>query len=67
MCNLGESIFKEGFEQGFAQGIEQGKIKSVIEHTKNVMKNCNVDLNKAMDMLKLPEDIRQIVIEELKK
>ena len=63
MCNLGESILKEGF----AQGIKQGKIKSAIEHTKNVMKNCNVDLNKAMDMLKLSEEIRQIVIEELKK
>ena len=28
MCNLGESILKEGFEQGLKQGIEQGEIKS---------------------------------------
>ena len=59
MCNLGESILKEGFEQG--------KIKSAIEYTKNVMKNYHVDLNKAMELLELPEDIRQIVIEELEK
>ena len=37
MCNLGESILKEGFEQGLKQGIEQGEIKSAIEHTKNLM------------------------------
>ena len=63
MCNLGESILKEGLEQG----ITQEKIKSAIEHTKNLMESANIDINKAMDMLKLPEDIRQIVIEELKK
>ena len=63
MCNLGESILKEGFEQG----IKQGKIKSAIKHTKNVMKNCNVDINKALEILELPENIRQVVIEELKK
>ena len=57
MCNLGESILKEG--------MKQGKIKSAIEHTKNVMKNCNVDMNKAMDMLKLPENIKEVVIKEL--
>lgn len=55
MCNLSESVLKEG------------EIKSAIEHTKNLMKNCNVDINKALEILELPKDIRQIVIEELKK
>ena len=55
MCNLSESVLKEG------------EIKSAIEHTKNLMESADIDINKAMDMLKLPEDIRQIVIEELKK
>ena len=71
MCNLGESILKEGFEQGLKQGlkqgIEQGEIKSAIEHTKKLMKNCDVDVNKALDILELPKDIREIVIKELKK
>ena len=67
MCNLGESILKEGFEQGLKQGIEQGEIKSAIEHTKNLMESANIDINKAMNMLKLPENIKEIVIKELKK
>ncbi|MCH4286793.1 hypothetical protein DXA09_14740 [Absiella sp. AM54-8XD] len=67
MCNLGESILKEGFEQGLKQGIEQGEIKSAIEHTKNLMESANIDINKAMNMLKLPENIKEVVIKELKK
>ena len=71
MCNLSESVLKEGLEQGIQQGLEQGitqeKIKSAIEHTKNLMESANIDINKAMDMLKIPKDIQQIVIEELKK
>ena len=63
MCNLGESILKEGLEQG----IEQGEIKSAIELTKNLMESANIDINKAMNMLKLPKNIREIVIKELKK
>ena len=67
MCNLGESILKEVFEQGLKQGIEQGEIKSAIEHTKNLMESANIDINKAMNMLKLPENIKEVVIKELKK
>ncbi|RGC47092.1 hypothetical protein DW761_15750, partial [Absiella sp. AM29-15] len=63
MCNLSESVLKEGLEQG----IEQGEIKSAIEHTKNLMESANIDISKAMNMLKLPENIKEIVIEELKK
>ncbi|RGC51668.1 hypothetical protein DW761_10170 [Absiella sp. AM29-15] len=59
MCNLSESVLKEG--------LEQGEIKSAIEHTKKLMKNCDVDVNKALDILELPKDIREIVIKELKK
>ena len=67
MCNLGESILKEGFEQGLKQGIEQGEIKSAIEHTEKIMKNCDVDVNKALDILELPEKIKEVVIKELNK
>ena len=59
MCNLSESVLKEG--------LEQGEIKSAIEHTKNLMESANIDINKAMNMLKLPENIKEIVIKELKK
>ena len=67
MCNLSESVLKEGLEQGLKQGIEQGEIKSAIQLTKNLMESANIDMNKAMDMLKLSQEIRQIVIEELSK
>ena len=67
MCNLSESVLKEGMEQGLKQGVEQGEIKSAIQLTKNLMESANVDMNKAMDMLKLSQEIRQIVIEELSK
>ena len=59
MCNLSESVLKEG--------LEQGEIKSAIEHTKNLMESANIDINKAMNMLKLPENIKEVVIKELKK
>ena len=71
MSNLGESIliegFEQGLEQGLKQGIEQGEIKSAIELTKNLMESANIDINKAMNMLKLPENIKEVVIKELNK
>ena len=66
MCNLGESILKEGFEQGLEQGLEQGEIKATIELTKKLMKTTNVSIEKAMDMLELPQEIRPTVIEKIK-
>ncbi len=31
------------------------------------MKNCDVDVNKALDILELPENIKEVVIKELNK
>ncbi|WP_275905097.1 hypothetical protein [[Eubacterium] hominis] len=60
MCNLSEGIRKEAKEEGKLEGKLEGKAEerflSAVEHVKNLM-----------DMLKISEDIRQAVIDEIEK
>ena len=55
MCNLSEGIRKEA------------KFIRTVELVKNLMETGNIEINKALDMLKIPEDIRQAVINEIEK
>ena len=59
MCNLSEGIRKE------AKAEE--RFLSAVEHVKNLMETGNIEINKALDMLKISEDIRQAVINEIEK
>ena len=59
MCNLSEGIRKE------AKAEE--RFLSAVEHVKNLMETGNIEINKALDMLKISEDIRQAVIDEIEK
>ena len=52
--------------KGLKRGLEQGKIKATVELTKKLMKTTNVSIEKAMDMLELPQEIRPTVIEKIK-
>ena len=63
MCNLSEGIRKEAKEEGKAEE----RFLSAVEHVKNLMETGNIEINKALDMLKISEDIRQAVIDEIEK
>ena len=69
MCNLSEGIRKEAKEEGKLEGKLEGKAEerflSAVEHVKNLMETGNIEINKALDMLKISEDIRQAVIDEI--
>ncbi|RGB65690.1 hypothetical protein DW113_11545 [Absiella sp. AM09-45] len=71
MCNLSEGIRKEAKEEGKLEGKLEGKAEerflSAVEHVKNLMETDNIEINKALDMLKISEDIRQAVIDEIEK
>ena len=55
MCNFSEGIRKEA------------KFIRTVELVKNLMETGNIEINKALDMLKISEDIRQAVINEIEK
>ena len=67
MCNFSEGIRKEAKAEGKLEGKAEGKFISTVEHVKNLMETGNIEINKALDMLKISEDIRQIVIDEIEK
>ena len=62
MCNLSDNVFEEGIEAGRAKGREEERIKLI----KNLMQSMNIDMNAAMDALKIPEDERETYIQILK-
>ena len=63
MCNFSEGIRKEAKEEGKLEG----KFISTVEYVKNLMETGNIEINKALDMLKISEDIRQAVIDEIER
>ena len=71
MCNLSEGILQQGIEEGLAQGIKQGlsqgievgKLDSTVQHVKSLMEELpNLDVYKAMDLLKVEEGLRDKVV-----
>lgn len=67
MCNFSEGIRKEAKEEGKLEGKAEGKFIRTVELVKNLMETANIEINKALDMLKISEDIRQAVIKEIEK
>ena len=59
MCNLSEGIRKE------AKAEE--RFLSVVEYTKKLMIKKHINVMEAIDILDIPEDIRQAVINEIEK
>ena len=56
----------KGLEEGRAKGLKEGRIEGRIETltemVKNVMRSLNVEVNEAMNILKIPEDLRNKII-----
>ena len=56
MCNFSKGIYNDGFEEGIKQGIEKETIRSVL----NLMKSLQINIEKAMVLLNLNEDLKAV-------
>ena len=56
MCNLGMAVELKGVVQGITQGIEKGKEQTLLESIKNLMETLNLNVQQAMDALKIPKE-----------
>ena len=58
MCNYSDLVEAKGIKKGLAQGVEQGRIEATVKNIVSLMGSLNLTLDKALDMLGVPEDIR---------
>ena len=63
MCNLSEVIRKEAKEEGKAEE----RFLSAVVYTKKLMVKNHINVMEAIDILDIPDDIRQAVIDEIEK
>ena len=55
MCDYSLGVYDKGVEKGIKEGIKEGIESTLIENIKNVMEGFGVPLEKALDVLKIPE------------
>ena len=75
MCNLSEGIRKEAKEEGKLEGKLEGTLEgkaeerflSAVVYTKKLMVKNHINVMEAIDILDIPDDIRQAVIDEIEK
>lgn len=73
MCNLSQSILDEGIAEGLAKGLAEGRIEGIAEgemkervlNVKSLMKALKIDVDKALEILDISDDLRPIVKEKL--
>ena len=62
MCNLSQNVMElgieKGIEQGIEKGIEKGKIEGLLASIRSLMANTGWPLEKAMEILGVPETDR---------
>lgn len=51
-----KSLTETGYEQGRLAGIEQGKAKTLIKSIDSIMKNLNLDLSKACEIIGVTQE-----------
>ena len=63
MNRLGQMLIDEGMEKGVKKGIEMGIEKgidfSLTDSIKKLMKNTNLTIDQAMNVLEVPDDKRE--------
>ena len=71
MCNLSQGVMalgiEKGIEQGIEQGIERGKAEGLLASIRNLMANTGWSLEKAMEILGVPETDRSKYADLLQK
>lgn len=73
MCNLSDGVWEDGRTQGIAQGITQGIAQGItqgmmdgrLSDIQNLIKNTGWTIEKAMDVLSIPESDRQEYVTRL--
>lgn len=65
MGSLGEWVWEQGLEQGVEQGVEQGTRAATITSIERVAKNLSLSVERAMDVLEIPEAERAAYREAL--
>lgn len=59
MCNVSRGILDKGMALGRKEGITLGMDNSTIAAIKNIMQSLNVSSDRAMDILKVPDEKRE--------
>ena len=59
MNRLGQMLMDEGMKKGIKKGIEKGIELSLTNSIKKLMKNMNLTIDQAMDVLEVPENERK--------
>lgn len=57
MCNYSDLVEAKGIKKG----VEQGRIEATVKNIESLMRSLNLTLDKALDTLGVPEDIRSEV------
>ena len=65
MCEIWEEVRREGIEQGIEQGERNGRFKEQLSSIRNMMKKLGITAEKAMDVLDIPADKRDIYVAQL--
>ena len=65
MCNFSKGIYNDGFEEGIKQGIKQGIEQETIRSVLNLMKSLQINIEKAMVLLELDENMKTICRENI--
>lgn len=63
MCNLSQGIKAEGKAEGIAEGI----IKTTVDHVEALLATGNFDVDSAMEMLKVADDLRPEIKKAMNK
>ena len=64
---LKKESYDDGVEDGIEIGKEQERESASVEYVINLMDSMNMQMDMAMDTLKIPEDIRPAIKAEVEK
>lgn len=55
MCNVSRGVYDKGMDRGITLGMDNSTIAAI----KNIMQSLNVSSDRAMDILKVPDEKRE--------
>lgn len=67
MCNYSDYVEQQGVEKGLAKGRAEGHLESLSESVANLVRSGHFSIEAALDILKVPADIRSTVKENAEK
>lgn len=67
MSNYSDYVEQQGVEKGLAKGRAEGHLESLSESVANLVRSGHFSVEAALDILKVPADIRSTVKENAEK